>query len=311
MTDSNKRDFAPLMVRLAVLWIAAGAAFKLFAGTPADLPQAVRDFPLGLDLTYKLAIGAELSIVFAAFLRPKLAWPAVVALFLVFEGILSLGLVAGDESCGCFGTDVVISPLVMMIIDSVLLVGILATRPWRSSSKGIGSIWLIPILVVISVATPFLYIGKQDGGLDGEGNVADRYVLLNMDTWPDKYIYDTELAKYLPELDTLPTDGTYAFYRSTCEHCAAHLEEMAMNDDGTLPIVLLRILEKGDNEKNWIVHTMPTGPHVIELNMPEGEYMLTTPADFRLEGGVVVEARDDIHLEGAEDESGEPGSSGK
>ena len=296
MTESKKRDLTPLAVRLAVLWIAAGAFFKLFAGTPNDLPQAVRDFPLGIDLIYKLAIGAELSIFFAALLRPRLVWPAVMALFLVFEGVLSLGLAAGDASCGCFGTNVIISPLLMMIIDGVLILGILATRPWRSRAKGVGSLWLIPAVVAVSIAAPFLYIGKPSIGVEG-GKLTVRYVVLDIEKWVGQYIYDTELARLLPELDNLPTDGIYAFYRSTCEHCAAHMEELAMNDNGTEPIVLLRIIEKDDNEENWMVRTRPTGPHVTELSLPEGEYYLETPADFRLEGGIVVEAREGIDLE--------------
>ena len=41
---------AHLSILLPVLWLATGASFKLFAGTPKDLPPILFDLGLGIDL---------------------------------------------------------------------------------------------------------------------------------------------------------------------------------------------------------------------------------------------------------------------
>ena len=57
----NERTETPLgrLARLAIfatgLWILTGALFKLLLGTPADLPQPVKDVGLPLGTTYRLA----------------------------------------------------------------------------------------------------------------------------------------------------------------------------------------------------------------------------------------------------------------
>jgi hypothetical protein len=103
--------FASIVVRLAGLWVLAGAVAKLLLGTPKDLPQIVRDHaPFGLDLTFHLVIGVELAIVCLAWLKPRLAWPVIVALFAFFDFILVSQLRAGAESCGCFGASIKVDP---------------------------------------------------------------------------------------------------------------------------------------------------------------------------------------------------------
>jgi hypothetical protein len=296
MNDSPSRDFTRLAVTLAVLWLAAGSLFKLLAGTPADLPRTVLDAVPSdsWGLVLKVAIAAELSITVAGLLRPRLAWPAVVAIYLLFEVVLAIGAAAGDASCGCFGASITISPTLMMWIDGVLLLGVLAARPWKSRAKAVGSIWLIPLVVVGCTALPFWYIGEEE---------EERWVTLDIMSWEGQYVYDTELATLLPEeIEILPIDGQYIFYRSTCDHCALHLEELALTDDGSQPIVLIRIHEDGDNDENNLVLTVPIGGHVTKVSLPEGpQYLLETAADFKLVGGRVTEPREGIGLDEGEE----------
>ena len=118
MTQEPQADASPalpaLAVRLAAAWVLAGALFKLFLGTPADLPPTVVDAsPLGLAETYRTAIGIELAVVFLALVRPGTAWPLVVGMYAVFEVVLGAQLAAGAESCGCFGSKVTLTPLQM------------------------------------------------------------------------------------------------------------------------------------------------------------------------------------------------------
>ena len=307
MTDHRPRDFAPLAVRLAVLWLVAGSLFKLFAGTPADLPPVLLDaLPKAQwGLLLKVAIAAELSITCAALLRPRLAWPAVLAIYAVFEAVLVFGLLAGDESCGCFGARIIIPPAVMMGIDGFFLLGILLSRPWRSRAEPIGPFLLIPIAAVACTVLPFWYIGEQGGvkppptGPDGAGAPSEtdiRWVVLDILKWTDQFIYDTELAGVMPDLETMPIDGLYVFYRPDCEHCAQHLQELAMMDDGSQPIVLMRIEEKNQGDPQAL--TLPIGGHVIETTLVKGpQYLLETPAEFYLEGGLVKKPREGIKFD--------------
>lgn len=303
MPADRRTDLTPLAVRAAALWLAAGALFKLFAGTPADLPPVLHDLPISIDLFFKLAIGIELSLVSAAFLRPKLAWLPMVAMFLVFDAILAMVLSSGAASCGCFGSSITIPPGVMMGIDSVLLIGILLTKPWSSEAKGLGPALLLPGFLVVVVALPFLYIGDTTIQVDEETGSFNpesvRYIVIEPTSWKDQLIYDTDFASLFPaEVETLPTDGRYIFWRWTCDHCATHLQELADTDDGSSPIVLVRLTEDQDNDENRAVLAMPTGGHVTELALPAGpQYVIETPADFLLEGGVVVSAREGIGAE--------------
>lgn len=300
MTTESRKDLTPLAVRVAAVWLAAGALFKLFAGTPADLPAVLHDLPIPTDLFFKLAIGIELSIVCAAVLRPRLAWLPMAGLFLVFDAVLAVALSQGAESCGCFGSSVTIPPAVMMGIDSALLVAILLTRPWSSTSAGLGPAPLLPVLVAASLVLPFPYIGSTAIQVDEESGGFDaqkvRYVVIEPESWKDQLVYDTDFARLFPaEINTLPTDGLYVLWRWTCDHCAEHLQELADTDDGSRAIVLVRLVEEQDSEENRAVTAMPSGGHVTELSLPAGpQYVVETPAEFVLEGGVVVSAREGV-----------------
>ncbi len=304
MTDETRRDFSPIAVRLAALWVAAGALFKLFAGTPADLPKVLHELPIGVELFFKLAIGIELAIVFTALLKPKLGWLPLAALFVVFDVVLAIALSAGAESCGCFGSSITIPPQVMMGIDTVLLIAILATKPWASASDGFGPVIAVPVLAVASLVAPFPIVGDQSIEVTEEGEATDltdlRFVVIEPEKWKDQLVYDTDFAALFPaEIETLPTDGLYIFWRWDCDHCAEHLQHLADTDDMSGPIVMIRLNQATDTDTNQAVFAMPTGGHVTHLELPVGpQYVVETPADFVLEGGMVVSAREGIEIEG-------------
>jgi hypothetical protein len=300
MTSETPRDLTAITVRLAAVWVAAGALFKLLAGTPNDLPPVLHGLPVSIDLFFKLAVGIELAIVCTAILRPKLAWIPLVGLFTVFDVILAISLAGGEESCGCFGSSITIPPAVMMAIDSLLLLGILFSKPWASDSKGFGPALALPVLAIGSLILPFPYVGDQTPLVseDGEATKIEelRYVILKVEEWKDQLIYDTDFAALFPaQIETLPTDGTYIFWRWDCDHCATHLQQLADEDDMSQPIVLIRLGQDSDNEENRAVFAMPTGGHVTELLLPAGpQYVVETPADFILQGGMVIRGREGI-----------------
>ncbi len=287
--EPRRLKIADLVVRLVGAWILSGALFKLLLGTPADLPSIVRELPLDLGLTYKLAISAEFAIAAFALLVPRVAWPAVAALMAVFCGILVKLWADGDANCGCFGSSVSFPPWAMLLIDGTLLVALLAQRPWRD--------WRItfPRTAIVASAVALILVSAP-WILDREATAAPvslpGYVVLDVESWVGQDLAETDLAPFV-EIDALPSEGLWIFYRHTCEHCAEHLFELAATDEGERPITLLRIVEEDDTEANRIVQLLPEGEHVSMVELPLSvDWVVTTPAEFELEGGRIVSARE-------------------
>lgn len=295
---------APWLVRLAGAWLATGALMKLLLGSPADLPSVIRSLPLDLALTYRVSIAVELAVASLAFLAPRLAWPLVTAVFGVFVAIL-VGLIAtGAASCGCFGPNVTLPPWVMLAIDGALLIAMLASRPWRIArstlSPGLGRLRAAAVVlaVAVSVGAPFALDRQAKGavaaGDDGGQAALPSYAVLSPAKWVGKPLADSELARWL-DLSRLPQDGLFVFYRQTCEHCAAHLFELAANEQGDRAVVLVRVVDKTDTAANNVIQVKPQGPYVSEVELSGGiDWVVTTPADAVIEQGIVVSAQEGI-----------------
>jgi hypothetical protein len=306
----SRSGLGPIVVRLAGLWILAGAVAKLLLGTPKDLPAIVRDHsPFGLDLTFHLVIGIELALVGFAWILPRLAAFPVLALFAFFDFILVSQLRAGAESCGCFGATIKVDPRVMLAVDSALILGLLLTRPWRS--MGLSSRRLAPLAacVAIGFALPWIVIRNPGAapvaGQDPAGTLAPapRYVVMEPDTWVQKSVYDVaDLTRWI-EQDKLPTDGRIVLWRQSCEHCAAHLRLMADSKDETVPILLVQI--RDDLKAGRAVDLMPNGPNVTHVELPENqEIVLQTPWELVVEGGVITAALDEEHAKASYEKGG-------
>ena len=298
-TDTEKKpSLAAVAVRLAALWILTGALAKLFKGTPKDLPKLVRDLtPFGLDLTFHLVISVELAIVSLALAKPKLAWPIVLALFGFFDFVLVTQLAAGASSCGCFGATIKVSPWFMLGVDSVLILMLLASRPWsRLVGPGLNTA-LLAIGLVVSGGLPWLVIRAPNAEPSVPGKPTQetaRYLLMDPPKWVGHTIDElAELTRWVP-LEKVPTDGKIVLWRQGCEHCAAHLRLMAGKDDGSQPILLLQI--RDDLKTTSQVDAMPSGPHVTSLGTQDNlDIVVTTPMEIRVEGGVVKAALDEEH----------------
>ena len=301
-----------LILRLAGLWIATGALFKLLAGTPADLPPVVRNLPLDLGLTYKLAIGIELGVVSLVMLRPRLAWPLVAGMMAVFDVIL-LGML-GDESCGCFGGSITVPPWAMLTVDSVFLLGILFTRPW--SRLGTSSVPMAAAVVIaaLGLALPWFFdrqvegpvVAKTDGATttlqpgdpEETSSGLKPWLELNLKEMEGKELSETAFANYVEVYNT-PPDALWIVWRATCDHCAEHLEHLAQTEQGQRELVLLQLHEEQDTETNRVVHAMPTGDFVYTLEMPaDVDYVITTPGELDVEGYVVQRGEEGVEVEG-------------
>jgi len=307
--DSRPARLAMAALGLAALWVLAGAVFKLFWGTPALLPKPViatgERFGLDLGLTYKLAIGMELALVAVALLRPRLGWWGLAALFVVFDLVLAAQIAAGETKCGCFGASFSPSPKVMLAIDTVLLVLILATRPWKTA--GLGFPLFVPAaLAAVGLALPWFFdrelattITKDGEELDISSNA---YVILDLEQWVGKDIWDTPLGQpplsASIDVNSLALDGLWVFWRATCDHCAEHLKLMKEKEQGQRLLVLVQIEEKNDTLANRVVHEMPDGNFVQHAVLPATiEYVMQTPGELLLEGGRVIAAKDAVTSE--------------
>jgi hypothetical protein len=313
-TDATTRPrgltrLAPLAVRLAAAWILVGAAFKLFLGTPNDLPGAVRGLLPDLVLTYQVLIAIECAVSALALLRPKHGWWLVAGAYLVFEAVLVSQLAAGEASCGCFGSKVPMTPGVMMAIDTVLLGFVLVTQPWKLPGRG-APWWLVLVLMAAGVALPFALDREVTAppapaaGGDGPAPVAAApvgrgFVSLDVEEWVGKPIDETPLAQWIEGgVEELPFEGLWVLYRSTCDHCALHLEHLAQSPPETPFITLVRLKERHDTEANRKVAVLPEGDHVVAAACPATvDYVVTTPAEIWLEGGVVVRAEEGVEVE--------------
>ncbi len=144
-------------VSAGMLWLLAGALYKLFEGSPNDLPQIVKDMsPLSAWETMRAAIIVELAVVGLVIAKPRIGWFFLAATFGVFLAILFPLVQAGESSCGCFGSNVTIKPEHMMAIDGGLMLLIFISRPWRMSpDAGLGWAGYLPLLAV-AVAAPWM-----------------------------------------------------------------------------------------------------------------------------------------------------------
>jgi hypothetical protein len=284
---------------LIAAWVLTGAIFKLFWGTPALLPRAVRDLPLELGLTYNLAIGIELAISSVALTRPRWGWWMQAALLLVFDLVLTTQIAAGETNCGCFGTKLSVDPRIMLAADSVLLVGLLATRPWSSLGAGLRPV--VPVaLGALALALPwFLERQVKTGEAVANGQPVGLWQDLPVEKWIGKDVWDTALGQpplneYI-DVQKLPLDGLWVFWRQTCEHCAKHLAHMAANEHGERLITLIQLEEPNDTLANRVVNAMPDGNFVQHARLPPSiSYVLQTPAEIQLEGGKIVAAREAV-----------------
>ena len=299
----NRQRFALIPVWLIALWVLVGATFKLFWGTPALLPQVVRDVPLELGLTYNLAIGIELAIVAVALAKPRIGWVFEAALLVVFDLVLTTQIAAGVTNCGCFGSKVSMPPWLMLTIDSALLAFLLLVRPWRSLPAG------VPLAVpaaaaAVALALPWLLDRQVDtGGLvANEKSVGRQWLELDVEDWVGLEIGQTPLGQaplnQYVDVYSLPLDGLWVFWRATCEHCQEHLAHLDDTEHGERMITLVQLEEPTDTLANRVVNKMPDGNFVQHARLPPSiAYLLQTPAELLLEAGTIKAAKEAVTAE--------------
>lgn len=326
MADSktSKSSIPAVFALLAAsAWITTGALYKLLDGTPSDLPGTVLDFAdtsgFELNTIYVTAIGIELAIVTFALLKPKLGWLPVAAQYLVFIGILANEIARGAESCGCVGGNIEVPPVVMLCVDAALLLGLLVTRPWSSLNTKL----LLPAPIALIAAVAVAYVPRlehfdrsvsiEDVALGGAGSSAPTgssgsesddpsegtgYLVIDLAGAVGQQVADTDLGKLLGA--DCPTEGKVVLWRISCDHCAAHLEELQRKEAELMaagqfpdPLSLVRVPDDASAEP--LVELKPEMV-LADLTLPEGfEYVVETPSELVISGGIVTAVDEGLH----------------
>jgi hypothetical protein len=324
---SSSSTLARIALLLTAAWLLAGALFKLLVGTPGDLPPVLFALPLPKDAIYRLAIAAEFVIVALALLKPRIGWWLCAAAMVVFDVILTQLIASGAKSCGCFGGKIEMPPQLMLAIDTVLLVALLAGRPWRSL-RWRGLDWPVTAIVALALASlPWLYDRSVDllpvvprktsvaGQPVPENGAATRPAVdggvanptAQDPAAPNQAAAKPGLRGYLildaptwvgKRIEDTPlaqlldvyaydVNCTWVLWSWTCDHCAVHLAEMARTYDGATPLVLLRLRKPEDTDKNGVITTRPVGPLVLEAELPD-------TVDYVATTPIVLELKDGV-----------------
>lgn len=274
---------AALVTRVIGLVVLAGAAAKLFFGTPTDLPQLARDLPLDTALTFRLVIALELVVGALALLRPSRGWLPALVLLLGFVVVLVVQIAQGENSCGCAGTLVIIPPEVMLALDAVLLILELLTKPWRRRAHRFQVPWPVFALVALGlVALPWIHDREvKDGPGSGGG-----YLVLRPEEWVGQPLSATQLHPWLSEEQRV-ADGVIVIWRESCEVCADHLARLATEEQGERTVVLLKLPKEYEDEEQ-AVFVLPEGFWVVPSDLPDTvQWVVTPPVHVEVVGGIV------------------------
>jgi len=280
--------FAAPLTRLVGLWILFGGVFKLLQGSPADLPDALRDLPLKTALLFQVVIGVEFVVGILALLRPSRGWLPALLVLGTFLVVLAMQVRSGAASCGCFGAAIAIPPTVMLCVDGGLALLLLLTRPWRLV-PGQRELPVVPVLLIalLSLAGPLLIDRQAKPGETGTDGGPKKWVELELESMVGHRLSETKLWAWLTDEQRIE-DGLIVIWRASCEVCAEHLDMLANDEQGERDLVLLELPKEREDEER-AVKRMPFGAWVQEAPLPDTvTWLLTPPVDIVVQGGIVT-----------------------
>lgn len=281
---------AALLTRLIGLWLLFGAMMKLFYGSPADLPLVGQDLPLDTGMiVLKVVIGIEVIAGAAALLRPSRGWLPAAMLLCVFVAITALQVVRGEESCGCFGTAVTVTPELMLGVDAGLLLLLLLARPWRLQPGRADLPWIAVAVVALAGIGLAVTIDRRATGIDyctkpPSGAMVD----LKVEDWVGRPLTETWLCPWLNEEEKI-ADGVIVLWKKSCEVCAEHLRNLDA-EQGERDVVLILLPKEFEDETN-VVDLVPSGAWVQAVELPTGyDWWITPPGHIEVKGGKIAVA---------------------
>ena len=114
-SSTSKKPFQidGILVRIAGLWVFAGALTKTFVGLPGDLPSPILQLDFDPLKVLVIAVAVETAVGLLAILAPRRGWIPMAALLGLFALVLGLHIRSGAESCGCFGGALPVPPVLI------------------------------------------------------------------------------------------------------------------------------------------------------------------------------------------------------
>ena len=304
---AHAHAFAPHAVRLAALWVLAGAASKAATGMPTDLPHVFAE--LDIDPTGVIVLGTlvECTIAVFALCAPRAGRIPLAALLTGFVGLLIHHIAHTDASCGCFGGAQIPAPAMLAAdIAFLALIGWSFAKPPAPSTATRVLVGIVLGLAVgggagfyahhrlarTTSAAPDANASTPAEGWRMPAEIPEQVILRPLQ-WIGKPLRDTPLGTWV---DTAPFPATARmvfFYRS-CNHCAALLKELADKqaaDPAAAPTyVLVQLPTPAAYKGRLFVDTVPTHALWVELPSAIKAYVMTPPWLVDIDGGKVVRA---------------------
>ena len=166
--------FAPHAVRLAALWLLAGAASKAVSGMPTDLPWIFQSSDR-LDPQIVLTVGVfvEIAVAVLALAAPAVGRIPLAALLALFAAILVHHMASTDASCGCFGGANIPAPA--MLLADLAFLGLTAwtmrAPMQRPTAVRLATTSIAALLLALAAA--WFADGRITRALGGESAVTD------------------------------------------------------------------------------------------------------------------------------------------
>ena len=317
---------APHAVRLAALWVLAGAASKMFTGTPAELPAPLLALDIDPVAIIVTGVAVEAAIGLIALVTPRVGAIGVIVLLSFFAALLLGHIGEGAETCGCFGGAMKIPAGVMLATDvaflalasaSALRAGMLKPAAIRAA---IGPFAVIVMLAGLGVgayagnftntrleamlattrpqpATPAPDATATKSSEPAPApawklpDTSPEQVLLRPSQWMNKPLAGTPLGTWV-DTSKFPKTATLVFFYKSCNHCAALLADLAAKQAANPSVapkyVLVQLPTPPAYKGKLFVDKVPEHELWVELPSVVKAYVMTPPWLVDIDGGKVV-----------------------
>ena len=290
-------------MRMFTVALLLAVAFTIAFKGEVAVPDWLQGLSVRMDMTVeamaKLLVGVSLAMASAITIlgtRGRLL-AALAGIAITFSGVADLAAWFRLEERGT-----ILWPLLQLVtgLTSVVL--------WQSSAKTEASpqrhpalrFTLIAVGVIISsiisaqinikpVPKPAPRIDQTDIARDEEGRL--RVNNFYPDEWQDKTLEETEISRFLPELnDMVGTETTVVmFYSPYCEVCHEIFDTM-IAPDPPARVIAIEVPAAGDpSTRDMPEKTDIHCPDCVMLNLPEGPmWLITTPVLMTMQNGVIT-----------------------
>ena len=309
--------FAPHAVRVAALWVLAGAASKAATGMPTDLPFAFSEMDVDPVSVITLGTLVECAVAVFALCAPRAGRIPLALLLGGFACLLLHHMANTDASCGCFGGASIPAPA-MLGADLAFLGLVCWTFRKPPAPSGTTRV-IVGVLAAVLVGGGLAAYasGRLSHAVAGEQPTAPvatppsqaavqpapptwsmpteipEQVILRPLQWIGKPLAETPLGTWV-DTAAFPAKARMIFFYKSCNHCAALLKELAEKqaaDPASAPTyVLIQLPTPAAYKGKLFVETVPTHALWVELPAVIKAYVMTPPWIVDIDGGKVVHA---------------------